>query len=152
MFSSKSLLQTVYEPIMNSSVCCVSINLDFENSLKERFPSWFGVWQSISGLRISRSNCDIFLLWIRKLSNWGRTGIRTLGTLQFSGFQDRHNRPLCHPSNEFLLAQRGWWSITINPKRSLNLLNSRIIIMVQTTRDFSFSDEGFVTLYKRLFW
>ncbi len=27
---------------------------------------------------------------------WG--GIRTPGTLRYSGFQDRRNRPLCHPS------------------------------------------------------
>ena len=29
----------------------------------------------------------------------GETGIRTPGTSQFNGFQDRRNRPLCHLSN-----------------------------------------------------
>ena len=28
----------------------------------------------------------------------GETGIRTLGTSQYNGFQDRRNRPLCHLS------------------------------------------------------
>ena len=37
MLSSRSLLQTIYEPIMNSYVCCVPTNLDFE-VFKERFP------------------------------------------------------------------------------------------------------------------
>jgi hypothetical protein len=32
-------------------------------------------------------------------SNGGRGGIRTPGTLRFSGFQDRRDRPLCHPSS-----------------------------------------------------
>lgn len=58
MFSSKSLLQTVYEPVMNNYVCCMSINLDIENSLKERFCfDDFPV-----DYVIFRSNCDIFLL------------------------------------------------------------------------------------------
>ena len=30
--------------------------------------------------------------------NSGERGIRTPGTSQFNGFQDRHNRPLCHLS------------------------------------------------------
>ena len=30
----------------------------------------------------------------------GETGIRTPGTSQFNGFQDRRNRPLCHLSNK----------------------------------------------------
>ncbi|MEG1659892.1 MAG: hypothetical protein RR304_04880, partial [Bacteroides sp.] len=29
-------------------------------------------------------------------------GIRTPGTLQFNGFQDRRNRPLCHLSRKLL--------------------------------------------------
>ena len=29
----------------------------------------------------------------------GERGIRTPGTLRYSGFQDRRNRPLCHLSN-----------------------------------------------------
>jgi hypothetical protein len=33
----------------------------------------------------------------------GETGIRTPGTSQFNGFQDRRNRPLCHLSNTVLL-------------------------------------------------
>lgn len=32
------------------------------------------------------------------LNNGGGAGIRTLGTSRFAGFQDRCNRPLCHPS------------------------------------------------------
>jgi hypothetical protein len=31
----------------------------------------------------------------------GERGIRTPGTSQFNGFQDRRNRPLCHLSNIF---------------------------------------------------
>ena len=31
----------------------------------------------------------------------GERGIRTPGTSQFNGFQDRRNRPLCHLSNAF---------------------------------------------------
>ncbi len=30
----------------------------------------------------------------------GKRGIRTPGTLQFNGFQDRRNRPLCHLSED----------------------------------------------------
>ncbi len=30
----------------------------------------------------------------------GKRGIRTPGTLQFNGFQDRRNRPLCHLSGD----------------------------------------------------
>ena len=32
----------------------------------------------------------------------GEIGIRTPGTSQFNGFQDRRNRPLCHLSRTFL--------------------------------------------------
>lgn len=57
MFSSKSLLQTVYEPIMNNSVCCMSVNLDIDG-FKEHF-----CYDDLSvGYVINRSNCDIFLL------------------------------------------------------------------------------------------
>ena len=31
----------------------------------------------------------------------GGGGIRTPGTSRFNGFQDRRNRPLCHPSGRF---------------------------------------------------
>ena len=31
----------------------------------------------------------------------GETGIRTPGTSQYNGFQDRRNRPLCHLSKNF---------------------------------------------------
>ena len=40
----------------------------------------------------------------------GEIGIRTPGTSQFNGFQDRRNRPLCHLSNK---------SITVKPFSSL---------------------------------
>ena len=30
----------------------------------------------------------------------GKRGIRTPGTLQYFGFQDRRNRPLCHLSSK----------------------------------------------------
>ena len=33
-------------------------------------------------------------------------GIRTPGTLQYNGFQDRRDRPLCHLSNAFVLQKR----------------------------------------------
>ena len=34
----------------------------------------------------------------------GERGIRTPGTSQFNGFQDRRDRPLCHLSNDFSIA------------------------------------------------
>ena len=36
----------------------------------------------------------------------GERGIRTPGTLQYNGFQDRRDRPLCHLSNAFVLQKR----------------------------------------------
>ena len=36
----------------------------------------------------------------------GEGGIRTPGTLQYNGFQDRRDRPLCHLSNAFVLQRR----------------------------------------------
>ena len=36
----------------------------------------------------------------------GKTGIRTPGTSQFNGFQDRRNRPLCHLSSRFVSQMR----------------------------------------------
>ena len=36
----------------------------------------------------------------------GEGGIRTPGTLQYNGFQDRRDRPLCHLSNAFVLQKR----------------------------------------------
>ena len=35
-----------------------------------------------------------------ELSACGERGIRTPGTSQFNGFQDRRNRPLCHLSSK----------------------------------------------------
>ena len=35
----------------------------------------------------------------------GETGIRTPGTSQFNGFQDRRNRPLCHLSGSLIRRQ-----------------------------------------------
>ena len=44
----------------------------------------------------------------------GRRGIRTPGSSHFNGFQDRRNRPLCHPSLfnslSFLSLSRGYRS------------------------------------------
>ena len=41
----------------------------------------------------------------------GETGIRTPGTSQYNGFQDRRNRPLCHlsktPLSEVLSVESG---------------------------------------------
>ena len=41
----------------------------------------------------------------------GETGIRTPGTFQYNGFQDRRNRPLCHlsktPLSEVLSVESG---------------------------------------------
>ena len=48
-----------------------------------------------------RSNCVLirpFTMKIRFANCGGGGGIRTHGTLRLSGFQDRRNRPLCHPS------------------------------------------------------
>ncbi len=38
------------------------------------------------------------LMFCRAIFGSGKRGIRTPGTLQFNGFQDRRNRPLCHLS------------------------------------------------------
>jgi hypothetical protein len=38
------------------------------------------------------------------VQKYGGGGIRTHGTLRPSGFQDRRNRPLCHPSQDALRA------------------------------------------------
>ena len=38
----------------------------------------------------------------KKLLSSGETGIRTPGTSQYNGFQDRRNRPLCHLSKTSL--------------------------------------------------
>ena len=69
-------------------------------------PAEFEIWvrrgrrPSKSGT-LRRSNC-VFIppsgLRIRFADYGGGGGIRTHGTLRLSGFQDRRNRPLCHPS------------------------------------------------------
>ena len=47
----------------------------------------------------------------KKLLSSGETGIRTPGTSQYNGFQDRRNRPLCHlsktPLSEVLSVESG---------------------------------------------
>ena len=40
------------------------------------------------------------LMFCRAIFGSGKRGIRTPGTLQFNGFQDRRNRPLCHLSGD----------------------------------------------------
>ena len=54
-----------------------------------------------------RSNC-VFIppsgLRIRFADYGGGGGIRTHGTLRLSGFQDRRNRPLCHPSFAIIIS------------------------------------------------
>lgn len=117
MFSSKSLLQTVYEPVMNSYVCCMSINLDIENSLKERFCfDDFPV-----DYVIFRSNCDFVCCESKRSPFEERVGFEPTDRFRPSVFKtDAIDRSAISPTR-FLLAQRGWWSITINPKRSLNL-------------------------------
>ena len=37
----------------------------------------------------------------------GERGIRTPGTSQFNGFQDRRDRPLCHLSNDIAFSKSG---------------------------------------------
>jgi hypothetical protein len=43
----------------------------------------------------------------KETSGWG--GIRTPGTLRYSGFQDRRNRPLCHPSDRSCIYTRAFY-------------------------------------------
>ena len=49
------------------------------------------------GIKIRQTNQDC-LLCIN-----GGGGIRTPGTFQYNGFQDRRNKPLCHSSKFFIL-------------------------------------------------
>ena len=106
---------------MNDSICCVSVNLDFENSLKERFPSWFWFWQSISGLRISRSNSDFVCCESENCQIEEGQGFEPWEPLSPAVFKTATIGHSVTLPTSFLLAQRGWRSITINPKRSLNL-------------------------------
>ena len=46
-----------------------------------------------------KTGCSFYNLLIFSIY-CGETGIRTPGTSQFNGFQDRRNRPLCHLSNK----------------------------------------------------
>ena len=48
-------------------------------------------------------------LAIARSADGGRGEIRTHGTLRPSGFQDRRNRPLCHPSKERKIEWRCEW-------------------------------------------
>ena len=50
----------------------------------------------------------------------GGGGIRTHGTLRLSGFQDRRNRPLCHPSSSLLRGTRA----VFNPEHAGRALRS----------------------------
>ena len=43
----------------------------------------------------------------------GRRGIRTPGPVTVNGFQDRRNRPLCHPSGRKINACRAIFKIII---------------------------------------
>ena len=49
----------------------------------------------ILGCKIGCLFCNLLIFSIY----CGERGIRTPGTSQFNGFQDRRNRPLCHLSN-----------------------------------------------------
>lgn len=49
-----------------------------------------------------------FLVSDMEAKNGGGGGIRTHGTFRLSGFQDRRNRPLYHPSVEVLLGREGY--------------------------------------------
>ena len=60
------------------------------------------------GEKEKRSNSLIINL-LERLSS-GETGIRTPGTSQFNGFQDRRNRPLCHLS-KVLYSKVSWESL-----------------------------------------
>ena len=40
-------------------------------------------------------------MWMLLIFLSGKRGIRTPGTFQYFGFQDRRNRPLCHLSIRF---------------------------------------------------
>ena len=48
--------------------------------------------------------------YLNQTSLCGETGIRTPGTSQFNGFQDRRNRPLCHLS-KVLYSKVSWESL-----------------------------------------
>ena len=89
------------------------------NWLRFARPSQFGVpWQEISK-HLTVFVTDFVLYYVGKrafhsyktksgnnlhcfLISCGEGGIRTPGTSQYAGFQDRCNRPLCHLSKGFL--------------------------------------------------
>ena len=59
-----------------------------------------------SGLKAKHRNCLIYgVLMHFVLLSGGERGIRTPGTLQYNGFQDRRDRPLCH------LSLNVFWSV-----------------------------------------
>ena len=61
---------------------------------------------SFNAIAIYKKSRDVTSLLISaftrfpELSACGERGIRTPGTSQFNGFQDRRNRPLCHLSSK----------------------------------------------------
>lgn len=68
----------------------------------------------------------------------GERGIRTPGTSQFNGFQDRRDRPLCHLSN--LLRICGCKDSTIfhKAKQLVRFLLGQIIKKTGNNRNFVF--------------
>ena len=60
----------------------------------------------------------------------GETGIRTPGTSQYNGFQDRRNRPLCHlsktPLSEVLSVESGAKVRIIFKSANILIIFSRI--------------------------
>ena len=62
---------------------------------------------------------DHFAVTLKPFS--GERGIRTPGTSQFNGFQDRRNRPLCH-----LSWGRCHWYLAIT---SEPLVNAKIVLL-----------------------
>ena len=65
----------------------IRILTEFSNTLRPSIPARNSYDCSISGIEGRR---DVY--------KRQETGIRTPGTSQYNGFQDRRNRPLCHLS------------------------------------------------------
>ena len=78
-----------------------------KNCLAPKEPIFFCIYASRSNKFGNSHRCKKRLRYSSKPSNslclCGRRGIRTPGSVKINGFQDRRNRPLCHPSSRVQL-------------------------------------------------
>ena len=86
---------------------------------------------------LSSVNYRDFLYFI--ILSSGETGIRTPGTSQYNGFQDRRNRPLCHLSKTLLSEVR---SVESGAKVRIIFKSANILIF------FSRINRIFAAYYK----